>query len=70
VAGIGGFDAVLKESELFQFPFGRCYILKLDALIKAKQAVGRQHDLITVQQLSAIKENLDKRLNLKLDSGT
>jgi hypothetical protein len=58
VAGIGDFDAVLKQSELMEFPFGNCYVLKLDALIDAKLAVGRQHDLITVQQLTAIKEKL------------
>lgn len=56
VAGIGDFDAVLRQSQLMHFPFGRCYVLKIDALIQAKQAVGRPHDLITVQQLNAVKE--------------
>ncbi|HEY5042116.1 MAG TPA: hypothetical protein VIK53_08945 [Verrucomicrobiae bacterium] len=56
VAGVGDFDAVLRQSELKEFPFGRCYILNIDALIQAKQAVGRPHDLITVGQLQAIKE--------------
>jgi hypothetical protein len=56
VAGIGDFDTVLRQSELKEFPFGRCYILKIEALIEAKKAVGRPHDLITVGQLQAIKE--------------
>ena len=56
VAGIGEFDAVLEQSQLKEFPFGRCYIIKMDALIAAKKAVGRPHDLITVSQLQAIKE--------------
>ena len=56
VAGIGDFDAVLQQSQLKEFPFGRCYMLKIDALIEAKKAVGRPHDLITVSQLQAIKE--------------
>jgi hypothetical protein len=61
VAGIGDFAAVLKESELLKFPFGDCYVLKIDALIRAKQAVGRQRDLIAVQQLTAIRENIQQQ---------
>jgi hypothetical protein len=61
VAGVGDFDAVLRQSELKDFPFGRCYLLKIEALIQAKQAVGRPHDLITVGQLKAIKEKNDRQ---------
>jgi hypothetical protein len=64
VAGIGDFDAVLRESELKSFPFGSCYVLKIEALIRAKQAVGRPHDLITVSQLKAIKEKNEQQMNL------
>jgi hypothetical protein len=60
VAGVGDFDAVLRQSELKEFPFGRCYLFKIEALIQAKQAVGRPHDLITVGQLQAIKERTTK----------
>jgi hypothetical protein len=56
VAGIGNYDAVLQQSELKQFPFGRMHILKIDALIKAKEAAGRPQDLRAVGQLLAIKE--------------
>jgi hypothetical protein len=63
VAGIGDFDAVMANSQSLQFPFGRCYVLNIDALIRAKQAVGRSHDLITVRQLNAIKEKLTKHSN-------
>lgn len=65
VAGIGGFDAVIKKSELRNFPFGQCYVLKIDALIQAKEAVGRPHDLITATQLRAIKERMEQQSNLK-----
>jgi hypothetical protein len=61
VAGIGDFDAVLRQSELKEFPFGQCYILKIEALIQSKQAVGRPHDLIAVTQLRAIKEKNEQR---------
>jgi hypothetical protein len=56
VAGVGGFEDVLAESEMVEFPFGKIHVLKIDALIRAKQAVGRPHDLVTVRQLNAIKE--------------
>ncbi|MBU6410488.1 MAG: hypothetical protein KGR98_08880 [Verrucomicrobia bacterium] len=61
VAGVGDFDAVLKRSELKIFPFGRCYVLKIDALIQAKNAVGRPQDLIAVRQLQAIKEKQEQQ---------
>jgi hypothetical protein len=64
VAGIGDFDAVLQQSELKEFPFGRCYVLKIDALIRAKQTVGRPHDLISVTQLNAIKEKNEQQKEL------
>jgi hypothetical protein len=61
VAGVGNIDAVLRQSDLRDFPFGRCYVLKIDALMQAKQAVGRPHDLITIAQLKAIKEKMNNR---------
>jgi len=64
VAGIGDFDAVLRQSDLKQFPFGRCYVLKIEALIKAKQTVGRPHDLMAVAQLQAIKEQKEQQKEL------
>jgi hypothetical protein len=64
VAGVGDFDAVLKQSQLKDFPFGRCYILKIEALIQAKKAVGRPHDLITVGQLQVIQEKREQQNEL------
>lgn len=64
VAGVGDFDAVLQQSELKEFSFGRCYILSIDALIRAKTAVGRPHDLLAVTQLNAIKERRDQQKDL------
>jgi len=56
VLGIGDFEKVLQQSEAKEFPFGNCYVLKLDALIAAKSALGRERDLAAVRQLRAIKE--------------
>lgn len=63
VKGVGDFDAVLKESQLMQFPFGRCYVINIEALIRAKAAVARPHDLAAVQQLSAIREKIQGQSN-------
>jgi hypothetical protein len=57
VLGVGDFDDVMRQSEITQFPFGQCYILKIDALIRAKEAVARTHDLLTAKQLRAIQEH-------------
>lgn len=56
VAGVGDFDAVIKESTLQSYPFGMCYVLNVDALIRAKETVGRTHDMLTAKQLRAIQE--------------
>ncbi len=56
VAGVGGFDEVARSSVEVQLPAGKCRVLGLEALISAKQAMGRPHDLITVVQLLAIRE--------------
>jgi hypothetical protein len=64
VKGIGDFDAVLQQSELKSFPFGSFYVLKIDALIQAKSAVGRPHDLVAVAQLKAIKERREQQKEL------
>ncbi len=61
VAGVGNFDAVLKQSELRSFPFGQCFVLGIAALIDAKNAVGRPHDLVAVSQLMAIKERREQQ---------
>lgn len=64
VAGIGDFEAVLQKSELMEFPFGRCHVLKIEALIQAKQAVGRPQDIMAVHQLQAIKEKYEQQRKL------
>jgi hypothetical protein len=56
VAGIGDYEAVLKNSIPHQSSYGDFRILHLDALIAAKEAVGRERDLVAVRLLRAIKE--------------
>ena len=56
VAGVGDFDSVLRES--IEIPLGdsSCRVLGIDALIRAKETMGRSHDLQTVIQLKALRE--------------
>ena len=56
VAGIGDYDAVLQASVPVALPFGECRMLSLDALIRSKETLGRDHDLAALRQLRAIKE--------------
>ena len=55
VLGVGDFGSVLQHSVELELPFGNCRILDLDALIRAKEAMNRDHDRLTVRQLTEIK---------------
>lgn len=58
VLGVGHFDHVLSRSVELELPFGHCRVLDLDALIRAKEAMNRDHDRVTVRQLREIKKRL------------
>jgi predicted nucleotidyltransferase len=54
ITGVGDFDAV-RASAIEVELFGRkVQVIGLDQLIKAKEAVGRQKDLLTAAELRAI----------------
>jgi hypothetical protein len=54
VLGVGEF-ARLKERAVEAVVFGRkCAIISLDDLVAAKEAVGREKDLLPVKELRAI----------------
>jgi hypothetical protein len=56
VLGVGDFDEVAKRSIELELPIGKCRVLDLDTLITAKEAMGRDHDRITVKHLREIKK--------------
>ena len=56
VSGVGDFDEVLRQSVEIELPAGRCRVLDIDALIRAKEAANRDHDRIAVRQLKEIKK--------------
>src|SRR5271169_2946461 len=51
VAGVGNFEAVLKQSVVANFSYGQFRFMGLEALIAAKKAVGRERDLDAVRRL-------------------
>ena len=56
VAGVGDYEAVLRNSVVFRLSYGDFRVLNLDAAIAAKEALGRPRDLEAATQLRAIKE--------------
>ncbi len=56
ILGVGSFEEVLKQSVEVELPFGACRIIDIDALIRAKEAMNRDHDIITVKHLKEIKK--------------
>ncbi len=59
IAGIGGYEEVLAGSMEIELEVGKCRILTVDALIRAKKAMDRPRDAEAVLQLEAIRERLD-----------
>ncbi len=55
VLGVGDYERVLAHSVEVALPFGRCRILDLETLIRAKEAMNRDHDRVTVKQLREIQ---------------
>jgi hypothetical protein len=55
VLGLGEFETVLKQSIQLELPFGHCRVLSIEALIRAKETMDRDHDRIAVKQLREIK---------------
>ena len=58
VAGVGDYDAVVRQSVEIELPAGACRVLGLDALIRAKEAMSGEKDRRAAAQLKAIRERL------------
>jgi len=61
VLGLGNFAAVEKQSVVIDADFGKCRVLGLDALIKAKRAMNRPRDREALIQLEAIRGHQHRR---------
>ena len=60
VPGLGNFDQVYSQSQVSDTPFGKCRVLTIDAIIKAKETAARPHDLRTAEELKAIRGKMKK----------
>jgi hypothetical protein len=57
ILGVGTFDEVVRHTVEVELPSGKCRVLDIGALIRAKEAMGRDHDRIAVKQLREIQKN-------------
>ncbi len=55
VLGLGGFPVVKRQSVIINLDFGKCRVLGLEALIKAKRAMNRPRDREAIVQLEALR---------------
>jgi hypothetical protein len=61
VKAVGTYEEALKHSVSCKLSYGEFRMLDIDALIAAKQAVGRERDLAAVKQLRGIKERTQQK---------
>jgi hypothetical protein len=60
ILGIGDFDRVRAASIEIELFGRRCRVISLEDLIRAKEALGRDKDLLAAKELRAIREKLKK----------
>jgi hypothetical protein len=56
ILGLGDFDEVFRQAIKIELPAGMCHILDIDQMIRAKEAMNREHDRITVRHLKEIQK--------------
>lgn len=56
IKGVGGFERVREASIEIELFGRRCRVISIEGLIQAKEALGRDKDLIAVKELRAILE--------------
>jgi hypothetical protein len=57
VLGLGDFQTVKQQSESIEIDGATCRILRIDALITSKKAMGRPKDIETIHQLEVIQRD-------------
>jgi hypothetical protein len=56
IKGVGDFERVRGASIEIELFGRRCRVISIEALIRAKEAMGRDKDMIAVKELRAIAE--------------
>ena len=60
ITGIGDFESVKKHAVPFELFGRRVFVMSIEDLIKAKEALGRHKDLLVAQELRAIADKISK----------
>jgi predicted nucleotidyltransferase len=60
IQGVGDFARVRADSIEIDLFGRRCRVISLDDLIRAKEALGREKDLLAVKELKALREKQAK----------
>jgi hypothetical protein len=60
ILGVGDFEQVHAGSIEIDLFGRRCRVISLENLIRAKETLGREKDLLAAKELPAIREKLKK----------
>ena len=60
ITGVGGFESIKGNSEAFDIAGRKCRIISLPDLVRAKEAMGREKDLLAAKELRAIAAMREK----------
>jgi hypothetical protein len=59
-AGTAGFEDLARSADVYELFDQRVLVASLDDLIRMKRAAGRPKDLLAVEELGALREELDR----------
>ena len=60
-AGTDGYEDLARTADAFELFGQRVLVASLDDLIRMKRAAGRTKDLLAVEELGALRDELDQR---------
>jgi predicted nucleotidyltransferase len=60
VLGLGNFERLKAKAETFEIGGKKCRLIALEDLIQAKEAMGREKDLLAAKELKAIAAKRDQ----------
>ena len=58
-AGVGGYDELARTADVHDLFGHRVLVASLDDLIRMKRAAGRPKDLLAVEELAALRDEID-----------
>ncbi len=61
-AGTSGYDDLSRTADAYELFGQRVLVASIDDLIRMKRAAGRTKDLLAVEELSALREETDRRV--------